>query len=71
MVKSILLGYQAAAHGRLRAAVVDEPGRRARLEAAATLIADIANEGDKAASQAVRQRPLLKGRTHPQHRRGY
>ena len=63
LVKSILLGYDAAARGRLKAAVADQPGRRAHLEAAATLIADIANEGDKRI-QAVRQRLSKAGHTH-------
>ena len=63
LVKSILLGYSAAAHGHLKAAVADEAGRRAHLEAAATLIADIANEGDKRI-QAVRQRLSKAGHTH-------
>ena len=63
LVKSILLGYSAAAHGHLKAAVADEPGRRAHLEAVATLIADIANEGDKRI-QAVRQRLSKAGHTH-------
>jgi hypothetical protein len=63
LVKSILLGYNAAGHGRLRAAVNDQTGRRAHLEAAATLIADIANEGDKRI-QAVRQRLSKAGHTH-------
>src|SRR3954453_2229762 len=55
LVKSILLGYQAAAQGHLRAAVTDQAGRRGHLEASATVIGDIANEGDKRI-QAVRQR---------------
>jgi hypothetical protein len=63
LVKSILLGYDAAARGRLKAAVADQAGRRAHLEAAATLIADIANEGDKRI-QAVRQRLSKAGHTH-------
>ena len=63
LVKSILLGYNAAAQGRLKAAIADEAGRRAHLEAAATLIADIANEGDKRI-QAVRQRLSKAGHTH-------
>jgi hypothetical protein len=62
LVKSILLGYSAAAHGHLKAAIADEPPR-AHLEAAATLIADIANEGDKRI-QAVRQRLSKAGHTH-------
>src|SRR5207253_3599585 len=63
LVKSILLGYHAAAQGHLRAAAADEPGRKAHLEAAAALIADIANEGDKRI-QAVRQRLAKAGHTH-------
>jgi hypothetical protein len=63
LVKSILLGYNAAAQGRLKAAIADEAGRRAHLEAVATLIADIANEGDKRI-QAVRQRLSKAGHTH-------
>jgi hypothetical protein len=63
LVKSILLGYNAAAHGHLKAAVADEAGRRGHLEAAATVIADIASEGDKRI-QAVRQRLSKAGHTH-------
>src|SRR4051812_3707455 len=63
LVKSILLGYHAAAQGHLRAAAADQAGRRGHLEAAATAIADIANEGDKAI-QAVRQRLAKAGHTH-------
>src|SRR3954470_22373698 len=53
LVRSILLGYHAAAQGHLRAAAMDPAGRKAHLEAAAAMIADIANEGDKRI-QAVR-----------------
>ena len=63
LVKSILLGYHAAAQGRLKAAVGDEANRREHLEAAATAVADIANEGDKRI-QAVRQRLAKAGHTH-------
>src|SRR4051794_4946168 len=63
LVKSILLGYHAAAQGHLRAAAADQAGRKAHLEKAATAIADIANEGDKAI-QAVRQRLAKAGHTH-------
>ncbi|WP_435018280.1 hypothetical protein TA3x_000236 [Tundrisphaera sp. TA3] len=63
LVRSILLGYQAAAQGHLKAAISDAPGRRAHLEAAATVIGDIANEGDKRI-QAVRQRLAKAGHTH-------
>ena len=63
LVKSILLGYNAAAQNHLRAAVADEKGRRGHLEAAATAIADIANEGDKSI-QAIRQRLAKAGHTH-------
>jgi hypothetical protein len=63
LVKSILLGYHAAAQNHLRAALADEKGRRAHLEAAAAEIADIANEGDKAI-QAIRQRLAKAGHTH-------
>jgi len=63
LVKSILLGYHAAAHGHLHAAIADEKGRRSHLEHAATDIADIANEGDKRI-QAVRQRLAKAGHTH-------
>src|SRR3954447_16430128 len=44
LVKSILLGYHAAAQGHLRAAVADERGRRNHLEEAAAQISNIANE---------------------------
>ena len=63
LVKSILLGYQAAAQGHLRAASEAGSGRRAHLEAAATAIGDIANEGDKRIL-AVRQRLAKAGHTH-------
>ena len=63
LVKSILLGYQAAAQGHLKAAAEPGPGRRAHLEAAAAVIGDIANEGDKRI-QAVRQRLAKAGHTH-------
>jgi hypothetical protein len=63
LVKSILLGYQAAAQGHLRAAAEAGPERRAHLEAAAAAIGDIANEGDKRI-QAVRQRLAKAGHTH-------
>ena len=63
LVKSILLGYNAAAQARLKTAIADQPGRRVHLEAAAALIADIANEGDKRI-QAVRQRLSKAGHTH-------
>jgi hypothetical protein len=63
LVKSILLGYHAAAQGHLRMAIRDEKGRRGHLEAAAAEIANIANEGDKRI-QAVRQRLAKAGHTH-------
>jgi hypothetical protein len=63
LVKSILLGYHAAAQGHLRAASADAPGRKAHLEAAAAEIANITNEGDKSI-QAVRQRLSKAGHTH-------
>jgi hypothetical protein len=63
LVKSILLGYQAAAQGHLRAAAEAGPNRKAHLEAAAATIGDIANEGDKRI-QAVRQRLAKAGHTH-------
>jgi len=63
LVKSILLGYHAAAQGHLHAASADEKGRRAHLEAAASAITDIANEGDKRI-QAIRQRLTKAGHTH-------
>jgi hypothetical protein len=63
LVKSILLGYHAAAQNHLRAAITDEKNRRTHLEAAAAEIANIANEGDKAI-QAIRQRLAKAGHTH-------
>jgi hypothetical protein len=63
LVKSILLGYQAAAQGHLRAGAETGPNRKAHLEAAAATIGDIANEGDKRI-QAVRQRLAKAGHTH-------
>src|SRR5271168_4144063 len=55
LVKSILIGYHAAAQGHLRAAARDAQGRVGHLEAAAAEVTNIANEGDKRI-QAVRQR---------------
>jgi hypothetical protein len=63
LVKSILIGYQSAAQGHLRAAIRDEAGRARHLEAAAAEVANIANEGDKRI-QAVRQRLSKAGHTH-------
>ncbi len=63
LVKSILLGYHAAAQGHLKAAAMDEKGRASHLEAAASEISNIANEGDKRI-QAVRQRLAKAGHTH-------
>ena len=63
LVKSILLGYHAAAQGHLRGAAVDEANRRAHLEAAAAEVSNIANEGGKRI-QAVRQRLAKAGHTH-------
>ena len=63
LVKSILLGYHAAAQGHLNAAIRDEANRVMHLEDAATEVADIANEGDKRI-QAVRQRLAKAGHTH-------
>ncbi len=63
LVKSILIGYQSAAQGRLKAAARDAEGRVGHLEAAAAEITNIANEGDKQI-QAVRQRLAKAGHTH-------
>jgi hypothetical protein len=63
LVKSILLGYHAAAQGHLNAAVRDEAHRAMHLEDAAAEVANIANEGDKRI-QAVRQRLAKAGHTH-------
>ncbi len=63
LVKSILLGYHAAAHGHLHAAAQGGEGKHAHLEAAATQIGNIANEGDKRI-QAIRQRLAKAGHTH-------
>jgi hypothetical protein len=65
LVKSILLGYHAAAQGHLRAAAAEGADRdhRAHLEAAAAQVTNIANEGDKRI-QAVRQRLSKAGHTH-------
>jgi hypothetical protein len=62
LVKSILLGYHAAAQNHLKAAA-EEQGRRAHLESAATEIGNVANEGDKRI-RAVRQRLAQAGHTH-------
>lgn len=63
LVKSILIGYHAAAQGHLRAAARDARGRVGHLEAAAAEVTNIANEGDKRI-QAVRQRLAKAGHTH-------
>jgi hypothetical protein len=63
LVKSILIGYHAAAQGHLAAAGRDAAGRAAHLEAAATEVTNVANEGDKRI-QAVRQRLAKAGHTH-------
>jgi hypothetical protein len=66
LVRSILLGYHAAAQSHLRAAAAEGDERRddrAHLEAAAAQITNIANEGDKRI-QAVRQRLSKAGHTH-------
>jgi hypothetical protein len=63
LVKSILLGYHAAAQGHLKAAAADGANRRAHIEEAATEVSNIANEGDKRI-QAVRQRLAKAGHTH-------
>jgi len=63
LMKSILLGYHAAAKGHLRAAAEAKDGKQAHLEAAATEIANIANEGNKRI-QAIRQRLAKAGHTH-------
>jgi hypothetical protein len=63
LVKSILIGYHAAAQGHLRAAARDAQGRVGHLEAAAAEVTNIANEGDKPI-QAVRQRLAKAGHTH-------
>ncbi len=63
LVKSILIGYHQAAQRHLRRAVDDAAQRQTHLEAAATEITNIANEGDKRI-QAVRQRLKKTGHTH-------
>jgi hypothetical protein len=63
LVKSILIGYHAAAEHHLRAAVRDAQGRVGHLEAAAAEVTNIANEGDKSI-QAIRQRLAKAGHTH-------
>ncbi len=63
LVKSILIGYNTAAANHLRAAARDAQGRVGHLEAAATEITNIANEGDKSI-QAIRQRLAKAGHTH-------
>lgn len=63
LVKSILIGYNSAAQGHLKAAVRDAQGRHGHLESAAAEIANIANEGDKRI-QAIRQRLAKAGHTH-------
>lgn len=63
LVKSILIGFESAAQIHLRRAAGDAPNRRAHLEAAAAMITNIANEGDKRI-QAIRQRLSKAGHTH-------
>jgi hypothetical protein len=63
LVKSILIGYHQAAQRHLRQAANNQGDRKTHLEAAATEIANIANEGDKRI-QAVRQRLKKAGHTH-------
>lgn len=63
LVKGILIGYHAAAQGRLRAAAHDAQGRVRHLEAVAEAVTNIANEGDKQI-QAIRQRLAKAGHTH-------
>jgi hypothetical protein len=63
LVKSILIGYHQSAQRHLRRAADDQAQRQSHLEAAATAITDIANEGDKRI-QAVRQRLKKAGHTH-------
>ena len=63
LVKSILIGYHQAAQHHLRRAADDAAQRQTHLEAAATEITNIANEGDKRI-QAVRQRLKKAGHTH-------
>ena len=67
LVKSILIGYHAAAQSHLRAAARDAQGRVGHLEAAAAEIANIANEGDK--QHPGRPPAAGQGRAHPQHGR--
>jgi hypothetical protein len=63
LVKSILLGYHAAAQNHLKAAQTDQANRKAHLEAAAASIANLANEGD-GQIRAIRQRLAQAGHTH-------
>lgn len=63
LVKSILIGYETAAQGHLKAAGKEAAHRVAHLEAAAAEVTNIANEGDKAI-QAIRQRLAKAGHTH-------
>ncbi len=63
LVKSILIGHHQAAQRSLRRALDNQAQRQNLLEAAATQITDIANEGDKRI-QAVRQRLKKAGHTH-------
>ncbi|MFO0956233.1 MAG: hypothetical protein U0800_02070 [Isosphaeraceae bacterium] len=61
LVKSILLGYHAAAQMHLKEAAAD--GKATHMEAAAAHVANIANEGDKRIL-AIRQRLAKAGHTH-------
>jgi hypothetical protein len=63
LVKSILIGHHQAAQRHLRRALEAQGEKQTHLEAAATEITNIANEGDKRI-QAVRQRLKKAGHTH-------
>jgi hypothetical protein len=63
LVRSILIGYHTAAVNHLRAAARETQGRVGHLEAAASEVTNIANEGDKRI-QAIRQRLAKAGHTH-------
>jgi hypothetical protein len=63
LVKTILTGHHVKARYFLSLAIGNEEKRQDHLEAAATQITNIANEGDKQI-QAVRQRLKKAGHTH-------
>ena len=67
LVKSILLGYNAAAQGRLKAAVADQAGRRCPPGSRREL--DRRRRQRRGQANPVRPPAPLQGRSHTQYRR--